>query len=237
MKKFLNSITFIIFMTATSLFAQSGVGINTTEIAPGSALQIHSTKGSLVLPRMDNEQMMNINDVLDGAVVFNTTSQNLFIRIDGNWMPYTYNDTPSIILNKQNETLKLSEVPLPIPLTSGNIIQNAPEYYQTIDEEITPPENSTIKILREGLYLITAGMSTTNLPPGPKKYKILLFVNGSLVSYLTSGNVNLSGSDFWGSSGNSPVLLKANDIVQVKYVLDGTGEINGKFFNIGISKL
>ena len=80
-------------------------------------------------------------------------------------------------------------------------------------------------------------MSTTNLPAGPRKYKLLVYVNGTLKSYLTSGNVNLSKSDFWGTSGNSVLLLETNDVVEIKYTLDGNRTITAKFFNIGISKL
>src|SRR5690606_16973514 len=113
-----------------------------------------------------------------------------------------------------------------MPLNSANVLQNSPGYYDVGQFDVNP-KNGTIRILREGLYLVTAGMSTTNLPTGPRKYKILLYVNGALASYLTSGNINLSTSDYWGSSGNSPVLLQANDIVEIKYTLDGTGTITG----------
>lgn len=231
-----NSIVFLVLMTVMPLFAQHGVGINTTNIAEGSALQIDSTTGAMVMPRMSNEQMLNITDVLDGAIVFNETDHNWYIRINGIWTPYAYNDTPSVILNTENQTLTQTTQPLPMPLNSTHVLQNSAGYYEVVGTAMTP-QNGKIKILREGLYLITAGMSTTNLPAGPKKYKLLLYVNGALASYLTSGNVNLDSSDYWGTSGNSPVLLQANDVVEIKYILDGTGTISGKFFNIGISKL
>ncbi|PHR15073.1 MAG: hypothetical protein COA40_02735 [Aequorivita sp.] len=236
MNSYSNIIVFLFCLAFTTLAAQQGVGINTTQLAEGSALQIDSNKGALVMPRMTTAQMEAITDVLDGAVVFNTTEQNWYIRIEGKWMPYTYNDTPSLILNKENETLTLTNQPLHIPLNSTHILQNSQGYYEVLDSSFSV-QNGTIRILRDGLYLVTAGMSTTNLPSGPRKYKLLLYVNGALASYLTSGNVNLASSDYWGTSGNSPVLLQANDVVEVKYILDGTGTISGKFFNIGISKL
>lgn len=229
-------VIFAALLGVMPLLAQQGVGINTTQLADGSALQIDSSKGALVLPRMDKVQMEAITDVLDGAVVFNTTDQNWYIRIDGRWTPYSYNETPSVILNKENESITLTYQPLHIPLNSTHVLNNSPGYYEVAGSD-TNLKNATIKVLREGLYLVTAGMSTTNLPVGPRKYKVLLYVNGALASYLTSGYVNLSASDYWGTSGNSPVLLKAHDIVEIKYILDGTGQINGKFFNIGISKL
>ncbi|MBT0608670.1 hypothetical protein [Aequorivita echinoideorum] len=227
-------IALLILLFAFPNYAQ--VGINTTDLADGSALQIESTTGALVMPRVTNAQMMAITDVLDGAILYNTTENKWYIRIDGIWSPYTYNDTPSIILNKENQSFAQTTTPLPIPLNSANVIQNSPGYYEVLGTSATP-QDATIRILRDGLYLVTAGMSTTNLPAGPKKYRVMLYVNGALASFLTTGNVNLSASDFWGTSGNSPVLLQANDIVEIKYTLDGTGTISGKFFNIGISKL
>lgn len=218
------------------LLAQQGVGINTTQLAPGSALQVDSSNGALVMPRMSNAQMLAIINVLDGAVVFNTTDHNWYIRINGIWTPYSYNDTPSVILNKEDGTLTMTTQTLLMPLNGTHVLQNSVGYYE-VGASTTSPQDGTVKVLRDGLYLVTAGMSTTNLPTGPRKYKVLLYVNGALASYLTSGNVNLSASDYWGTSGNSPVLLQANDIVEIKYTLDGTGTINGKFFNIGISKL
>ncbi|AFL81231.1 hypothetical protein Aeqsu_1751 [Aequorivita sublithincola DSM 14238] len=231
-----NIISTLLLFNVLSLSAQSGVGINTTQIAAGSALQIDSATGALVMPRMTDVQMTEITDVLDGAIVFNTTYGNWYIRINGIWTPYSFNDTPSLILNKENGDLAQTSEPLLVPLNNLNLLQISPGYYDVgqIGIEL---KNATIRVLREGLYLVSAGMSTTNLPKGPKKYKLLLYVNGALVSYLTSGNVNLTASDFWGTSGNSAVLLQANDVVEIKYILDGTETLKGKFFNIGISKL
>lgn len=231
-RKFLFTIFF--FVMAGSIFGQKGVGINTSEISPGSALQVDSSTGSLVIPRMNQEQMLAIQDVLDGAIVFNTTDQNWYIRIDGLWAPYVYNETPSIILNKEGGSLVQTTTPLHIPLNDNNVVSTSNDYYRLVG---SPTEDATIRVLNEGLYLVTAGMSTTQLPAEPKKYKILLYVNGNLASYLTSGYVKLDRGDYWGTSGNSPVLLRANDVVEIKYILDGSGTIPGKFFNIGISKL
>lgn len=229
-----NIILIGMILAVIPLFSQKGVGINTTDISPGSALQIESSEGSLVIPRMTNSQMLAIQDVLDGAILFNTTDQNWYIRIDKSWTPYVYHDTPSIILSKEGGNLTQTVTPLHMPLNDANQLHNAVDYYQMVG---SPSQNATIKILKEGLYVVTAGMSTTQLPSGPKKYKILLYVNNVLSSYLTNGYVNLSLRDHWGTSGNSPVLLQANDIVEIKYILDGSGTIPGKFFNIGISKL
>tara|TARA_R110000851_G_scaffold193967_1_gene344759 strand:+ start:26836 stop:27516 length:681 start_codon:yes stop_codon:yes gene_type:complete len=226
-------------MSFIPLFAQNGVGINTTNLDDGSALQIESTIGTMALPRMTNTQMQEIDGPLEGSIVFNTTDSSLYIRINEKWIKYVQlNNTPSIILNKNGGSLVLQEnPPLPIPLNGTNILHNVADYYEVSAGEEETKGDSTIKILQDGLYLVTAGMSTTNLPAGPRKYKLLVYVNGTLKSYLTSGNVNLSKSDFWGTSGNSVLLLETNDVVEIKYTLDGNRTITAKFFNIGISKL
>ncbi len=234
-----NLIVLVLFLAVMPLFAQSGVAINTTNLDDGSALQVESTTGSVVMPRMTTTQMEAIDGPLEGSIVFNTTDSSLYIRINGNWIKYVQlNNTPSVILNKNGGNLILQEdPPLPLPLNDVNILHNVPDYFEVSGNSEEEPKDSTIRILQEGLYLVTAGMSTTNLPSGPKKYKLLVFVNGTLKSYLTSGNVNLAKNDFWGTSGNSVLLLDANDVIEIKYTLDGSSTITAKFFNIGISKL
>ena len=227
---------FLIASVATN--AQSGVAINTTDLDDGSALHVESTTGTVALPRMTDTQMRAIDGPLDGSIIFNTTDSSLYIRINDVWTKYVQlNNTPSIILNKNGGSLTLQEnPPVPLPLNSTNVLHNVPDYYEIMGSGVST-ENSTIKILRDGLYLVTAGMSTINLPTGAKKYKLLVYVNGVLKSYLTSGNVSLDREDYWGTSGNSVLLLQANDVVEIKYTLDGSGTITAKFFNIGISKL
>ena len=239
MKLFLNRVIGVFLIVLSSVvYAQKGVGINTTNLDDGSALQVESTTGTVALPRMTEAQMQAIDQPLNGSIVFNTTDASLYIRINGVWTKYKQlNNTPSIILNKNGGSLTLQEEPpIPLPLNATHILHNAEEYY-LVESDQSSTRNSTVKILQDGLYLVTAGMSTTNLPTGAKKYTLLVFVNGALKSYLTSGNVSLDRNDYWGTSGNSVLLLQANDIVEIKYTLDGSGTINAKFYNIGISKL
>ncbi|PVW12855.1 hypothetical protein [Marixanthomonas spongiae] len=234
-------ILIVFFLSAAIIptFAQKGVGINTTNLDDGSALQVESTTGTVVIPRMTTAQMEAIDGPLEGAMVFNTTDNSLYLYVNTKWVRNVQlYDTPSVILNKTGGKLTLQESPpLPLPLNNSHILHNVADYFEVSGTGVDQNKNSTIKVLQEGLYLITAGMSTTNLPAGPKKYKLLVFVNGALQSYLTSGNVNLTKRDYWGSSGNSVLLLEANDVVEIKYTLDGNDTITAKFFNIGISKL
>lgn len=215
-----------------------GVGINTSDVDNGSALQIDSHTGSLVLPRMTTAQMNLIPTPLDGAVIFNTTEQNWFIRINGIWAQFVFNDTPSVILNKDGGTneIVLNSIPQNFPLDSNNMIANNTDYF-SVSSVNNGGEYGEVKVLRDGNYLINAGFSTSELPKNPRKYKMLVYVNGVLKSYLSTGNVNLPNEDYWGTSGNSILLLNENDEIQLKYILEGSGTKDARFFNIGISKL
>ena len=229
-----NIIVFGFFLVATSMLAQKGVGINTSNIDDGSALQIESTTGALVIPRMTNAQMVAITNVLDGAFVFNTTDNKLYARISGSWTEYTPDELASIIFNKGSGSFSQSATPVLMPLNNTNVLFNSVGYYEL---DGPPSTNGTVTVLHDGLYIITAGMSTINLPAGAKKYSLQVYVNGTLATYLTQGYVNLPSQGWWGASGNFPVLLQANDLVEVKYTLEGTGSLNANFFQIAITKL
>lgn len=229
-----NIIVFGFFLVTTLMLAQKGVGINTSNIDDGSALQIESTTGALVIPRMTNAQMVAITNVLDGAFVFNTTDNKLYTRISGSWTEYTHDEVATIIFNKGSGSFSQSATPVLMPLNNTNVLFNSVGYYEL---DGSPSTNGTVTVLHDGLYIITAGMSTSNLPAGAKKYSLQVYVNGTLATYLTNGYVNLASRDYWGTSGNFPVLLQANDLVEVKYTLEGTGSLSGRFFQIAITKL
>lgn len=230
-----NIIVFSLLLAVMPLFSQDkGVGINTSNIHSGSALQIESTTGALVMPRMTNAQMIAITNVLDGAFVFNTTDNKLYTRVSGSWVKYTHDEVATIIFNKHSGTFSESSTPVLMPLNSSDVLFNSVGYYEL---DGPPSTNGTVTVLQDGMYIITAGISTGNLPTGAKKYSLLVYVNGTLVTHLTNGYVHLPSAGWWGASGNFPVLLQANDLVEVKYTLDGAGSLNARFFNIAITKL
>ena len=217
-------------------FGQTGVGINTSDLSPGSALQIDSNNGGLVQPRMTTAQMNAIPTPLDGALVYNTTQKNWYIRTDGVWHAFTRSETPSVILNRQGGTVEISssEILTPFPLNQNNILANDSKFYALSSNA------GEVKVLRSGTYLITAGFSTSNLDSGSKIYRVEVFVNNTISEIITNGEINIPGTtDYWGTSGNILLTLNANDLVSIKYILKGLNQDtrNGKFFNIGLSKL
>lgn len=229
-----NIIIFGFFLVTTSMLAQKGVGINTSNIDDGSALQIESTTGALVIPRMTDVEMGNIVDVLDGAFIFNTTEEKLYTRIDGSWVKYVHDEVATIIFRKTSGNFSLTSTPTLLPINSNNLLYNSVGYYEL---DGSPSTNGTITVLQDGIYVITAGIAISNLPAGAKKFSLMVYVNGALATHLTNGYVNLPVEGWWGTSGNFPVLLQANDIVEIKYTLDGTGSRNMRHSSIVISKL
>ena len=239
---FKESFITIALLSATTVFSQNvtnniGVGINTTDIAPGSALQIESTTGGMVQPRMNSAQMEAIPTPLDGALVFNTTENNWFIFKNSSWQTFVKPETPSVVLNRgqTNNGVKIrtDNLPTAFPLNKQNIISDANGIFELTDKL------GEIKVLRSGTYILSAGFSTQNLPSGNHSYKIEALLNNSNAVIITNGAVNLPSTDFWGTSGNNVLILQANDVLTVNYHLKGpvASSRTAAFFNIGLSKL
>ncbi len=80
-----------IFFTLVSLFltlsvsAQIKVGDNPTVIDDGSILEVESTTGAFIPPRMTTVQMNAITTPLDGALVYNTDMNCLYSFINSTW--------------------------------------------------------------------------------------------------------------------------------------------------------
>ena len=217
--------------------SSKGVAIGTSDIAPGSALQIESNSGGLVQPRMTTAEMNAIPTPLDGAFIFNTTENNWFIRKDGVWQSFVRIETPSVILNKGRTNngfiITNTNTITPFPLNQDNALSTNDQFYSLSENE------GEIEILRNGTYLISAGFSTTNLPSGSISYRLEVSVNDSHTSIITNGQVNLPSSDYWGTSGNILLILNAGDKISLGYIMksDSASSRNSAFFNIGISKL
>ena len=216
---------------------QVGVGIGTSTLAPGSAFQIESTTGAMVQPRMTSSEMNAIPTPLDGAFIFNTTENAWYIHKEGSWQTFVRVQTPSIILNRgqTNNAIIITDTTniTPFPLNQDNTLVSDIDFYEATEN------NGEIRILRSGTYLISAGFSTTNLPPGSLTYRLEVSLNNTTSSIITNGEVNLPGSDYWGTSGNILLILQTNDLINIGYILKGASASTrtAAFFNIGVSKL
>ncbi|WP_348636605.1 hypothetical protein QLS71_003450 [Mariniflexile litorale] len=209
------------------------VGIGTTNPDDGSILQIDSTTGALVPPRMTATQMLSIPTPLDGAMVYNTTRNSYYIFKNGIWSNL---DNSTLVINRSfgganNAISTTNDTYFDYPIGPSNILITNPDVYNVT-------ANGTITIKETGNYLFSASLSVSNMPSGTKKYIIALYVNGSLVGYLTRGHTSLPSTDYWGASGNIIYPIHTNDVVKLQYVVNNNGStLNAAFANIGITKL
>lgn len=226
------SITLIVVLF-NLLNTYSQVGIGTTNPDDGSSLQIDSTTGAFVPPRMTTEQMNSISTPLDGALVFNTTLNSYCVFKNNNWSSL---NNSSIILNKSysngNNALQTPDnTYVDFPIGSDDVIATNPNAYEVIGD-------GRVKIKEEGNYLFSASLSTSNMPSGNKKYILAININGSLVAYLSRGYSSLPSTNYWGTSGNIMYPVSENDIVTFRYVLNNEDSpLHAKFINFGITKL
>jgi len=220
-----------------SILSFSQVGINTTDPDDGSALQIDSTVGSLVPPRMTQAQMLAIPTPLDGSTVYNTTQDGLYFFTQGEWVDFKRAASPTILMERANSgTYTLdTNIYYPFPLTQTHIVDNNPTTFTYVSP-------GTVRVLEAGVYNITASISSSSLPGGGRKYVIGIEKNGTLISYPSRGYVDLPETDFWGTSGVVNIKLNANDEITAAYVLNkDSGASNQtapiRFLSLGITKL
>jgi len=220
-----------------SILSFAQVGINTTTPDDGSALQIDSTVGSLVPPRMTEAQMLAIPTPLDGSTVYNITAGGLFFFTQGEWVNFKRAASPTILLERSSSgNFILDENTFyQFPVSATHIVDNNPTTFTLLSE-------GKIRVLEDGVYNVTASFSSSDLPIGGRKYIIGVYKNNTLVSYPNRGFVDLPQDDFWGTSGTVNLKLNANNVIDVRYVLnkDAT-ETNQtapiRFVSLGITKL
>ncbi|WP_152973283.1 hypothetical protein [Lacinutrix mariniflava] len=231
MKNIFFSLLFTALLYTTSIYSQVAIGTSTPDSS--SALQVDSTTGTFVPPRMTTEQMNLITTPLTGSLVFNTTLNSLCIYKNDEWSTIS---NSSIVLNKSysagnNALATPNNNYINFPIGSENVITTNSSIYHVISD-------GKIRIKEDGNYLFSASISTRNLPSGNKKYILALEINGNLVAYLSRGFSSLPSSDYWGTSGNVMYPVSANDYVTFRYVLNNGGAaLDARFINLGISKL
>lgn len=230
------SLLIIFFFALSSLNAQ--VSIGTDSPSPGSALQIDSTTGALVPPRVTTAQMSAIQQPLEGSIVYNSTESALFLFSSGLWNNITRPDLPSIIMSKDwgagndNKLVKtVNNTYYKFPLTQSEVLSNSTSFFSVTGE-------GTIKIAKQGNYLITAGFSVNLLPTGDHKYIIAVYNESTLIGYLVRGNVVMQSSDEFGTSGVMSLPFQAGATISLQYVMNNGGApLDARFFKIGIIKM
>lgn len=185
------------------------------------------------LPKLTNAEMLGIITPNTGSLVYNTDDNSIY-KFDGtNWVKTdAASSLKSVVLDR------VGGYTLPnLPNRYFNFPINA-THTQSIDADtFTVTGNGAIRVLKTGVYMISAELSTSNMPAGNTKYIIGAFRNGGLIGYLTRGSVSLPNRDWWGGTGVLMYNLNANDVINIRYVLNAGRTLNGQYMNIGITKI
>lgn len=196
---------------------------------------------------------MNALNPNEGSVVYNTDDDGIY-KYNGTVWTKIDNSLQALVLNSDSggptmgaETIIANDNYNDFPLDGGDV--------QTIDNNIFQINgDGEIEVLEDGVYFITAGLSSDNSFPEDDyiKYAIAAFLNNEtgginqndLIGFFTRGYVDIPAqggdNEYWGGSGTLIYLLEANDVINVRYrfdVPDGNTTFTSWLINIGITKI
>ncbi len=218
----------LFFIVQTSY---SQVGIGTANLAPGSLLQLESNNSAFVMPRMTDTQMTAIVEPLVGAMVFNTSENSPYFRGSSGWSGFDTSSNPTIIITKSSGTFPTSTTAsYPLNLTAANIVSSSSAYFSM-------PSQATVKVSRNGVYLMSVSLSTSNMPSGGRNYFLAAYLNGNLIGYLSKSKLQNTGTDFWGTTGTLMYKAQAGDEFSFKYFINHNASLTNAFQTICITKL
>lgn len=200
-------------------------------------------KGTIINVRNNTVKTSNNapTNPLEGDVwIDDTQPDNLITYIWDltDWSIIEADESKTVILNTQdNRSLTAATddfFVLPLAVADIQTINN--NYFEVSNYGTT---GSSIKILKDGNYLISGEISVTNMPSGVAKFILGVFLNSTngRIGYLSRGFSNLPSSEYWGTTGTLMYNFKADDFILIQYVLNGTSPINSDYLNIGITKL
>lgn len=168
----------------------------------------------------------------EGMLAYDSSEKTLKSYNGTTWSSNT--TAATIILNRNNGGAILTNATntyFDFPIDATHIQANEGGIFTVVG-------TGEIQVNQDGLYLLSAAMSTSNMPAGGTKYILAARRNGALIGYLSRGFVTLPSQDFWGSSGNLMYQLSAGDIINFQYVLNAGGTpLNAVFTNAAITKL
>jgi len=177
-------------------------------------------------------EMNDIDSPVEGTFIYNSDEKTIFFFDGTSWKPSSISST--IILNREggnNILPTATNTYFDFPINSSHVQVNQGSTYSVTG-------NGEIQINEDGVYQLSASLSSTNLPAGGTKFILGVFLNGNLIGYLSRGFVNLPSRDFWGTSGTLSYVFSAQDRVRFRYVLNANGAtLNAAFINASITKL
>jgi len=212
-------------------FAFAQVGIGTTQLSPGSLLQLESTNAAFVMPRMTDTQMTAITAPPVGAMVFNTSENLPYFRGPAGWSGFDINSNPSIILSRSSGTFVTS------PALAYNMILNATNIISNSSAYFSVPDYGRVKVSRSGVYLLSVSLATSNMPAGNRNYFLAAYKNGALIGYLSRSRLENPTTDYWGTTGTLMYAANAGDEFSFKYFIANNTNLTTAFQTICITKL
>ncbi|RZJ63289.1 MAG: hypothetical protein EOO50_17205 [Flavobacterium sp.] len=218
---------FLLFWACS--FAQ--VGIGTASVADCAILQLESTTAAFVMPRMTDAQMTAIPTPLPGSMVFNTSENLPYFQGASGWSGFDINSNPTIILSKSGGTFSTSSsTSYLMNLTAANALSTSSAYF-------TSPSAGTVSVSRNGVYLLSASLSTSNMPSGNRNFYLAAYLNGNLIGYLIKSRAQMTAVDYWGTTGTLMYPAQAGDVFTFKYFIDHNAALTSVFQTICITKL
>ncbi|WP_111710197.1 hypothetical protein [Lutibacter citreus] len=201
-----------------------------------------NNKGTIINVRNNTVITSNTapTNALEGDVwIDNTIPENLvtYIKDTTKWNIIESHESKTVILNSstQKSLIAASNTFYTLPLTTSNVQTINSNYFEVSNSG----PGSSIKILKDGNYLISGEISVTNMPSGGTKFILGVMLNSdsARIGYLSRGFASLPSKDYWGTTGTLMYKLKAGSVIKIRYVLNGSGTINSDFLNIGITKI
>lgn len=207
------------------------VGIGTANVADSAILQLESTTAAFVVPRMTDAQMAAVPSPLPGSMVFNTSENLPYFQGASGWSSFDINSNPTIILSKSGGTFATSTTnSYLMDLTSANAQSISAAYF-------TATSAGTITVSRTGVYLMSASLSTSNMPSGNRNFYLAAYLNGNLIGFLTKSRAQTTAVDFWGTAGTLMYPAHAGDVFTFRYFINHNAPLTSVFQTICITKL
>ncbi len=211
--------------------ANAQVGIGTANVHNSALLQLESTTSAFVLPRLTDAQMTAVSSPVTGSMIFNTSENLPYFKSDLGWSSFDLNSNPTIILSRSGGTMLTSTVnSYPINLSSTNVVSNSSAYF-TVDSP------GAVTVSRAGVYLLSASISTSNMPAGSRNFYIGVYRSGVLLGYLTKSKLENPASDYWGATGSLMYYANAGDQFYFRYFVSHNATLTNAIQTICITKL
>lgn len=179
-------------------------------------------------------EINNTTSAEAGVMAYDSDQKVAKIYDGTTWQAMSTPSRGSIILNRNGGSGILTTADntyFDMPITASHIQANEGGLFTVVG-------TGEIRIEQNGIYALSASLSTSNMPVGNTKYILAARRNNSLIGYLSRGSVTLTGPDFWGTSGTITYTLSAGDVINFQYVINAGGSnLNAVFTNASITKL